>query len=260
MMGDGVTIHDANIHALYLANFDYFLRLPNLHTLMKAYCRDLLAIIQKAPRAPDNMFVYRGIQNEDHLKPGTYQYVNKSFISTSLDPYIACNSAFTKQYLNMPMRYCIYEMELPYGAPCIALNSVSYFSEDEILLPYNLTYTHSVDITLKYKYNCGDEFLETDPTLMERIFVRDVRIGGFSGYAEPKTFAVDTQRKKQTMYKYPDVNNVRRETVRKRKKERNRQTARTRKMAAASATNDANYANATNDANYADAAYVANDD
>ena len=259
MMGDGVTIHDANIHALYLANFDYFLRLPTLHTLMKAYCRDLLAIIQKAPRAPDNMFVYRGIQNEDHLKPGTYEYVNKSFISTSLDPYIACNSAFTKQYLIMPMRYCIYEMELPYGAPCIALNSVSHFSEDEILLPYNLTYTHSVDITLKYKYNCKDEFsMDTDPTLMERIFVRDVRIGGFSGYAEPKTFAVDTRRKKQTKYKYSDVNNVRRETVRNRrinvdrktarnrKTGRNRQTARNRKMAAASATNDANATNNTN--------------
>jgi len=196
MMEDGKTIHHANIHALFLANFDYFLRLPNLYTLMKDYCRELLKIIQNAPRAPDDVFLYRGIQNENHMKPGTYEYVSNSFTSTSLDPYVAAGSSFTSPYLNTPISFCVYEIELKFGAPCIFLNSVSHFPEDEILLPYNLLYRHSIDITLKYLCPRVEEFtVYTDPRILERMFVRSVSVHGFSGRTDPKVFNVGTTKK-----------------------------------------------------------------
>jgi len=196
MMDDGKTIHHANIHALFLANFDYFLRLPNLYTLMKDYCRELLKIIQNAPRAPDDVFLYRGIQNENHMKPGTYEYVSNSFTSTSLDPYVAAGSSFTSPYLNTPISFCVYEIELKFGTPCIFLNSVSHFPEDEILLPYNLLYRHSIDITLKYLCPRVEEFtVYTDPRILERMFVRSVSVHGFSGRTDPKVFNVGTTKK-----------------------------------------------------------------
>jgi len=216
MMEDGKTIHHANVHALYLANFDYFLRLPNLYTLMKDYCRDLIKIIQKAPRAPGDVFLYRGIQNENHMKPGTYEYVSNSFTSTTLDPYVAAGSSFTSPYLNTPISFCVYEIELKFGAPCIFLNSVSHFPEDEILLPYNLVYRHSIDITLKYLCPRVEEFTTyTDPRLLERVFVRPVSVHEFSGRTDPKVFSVPkkTIRNKKT---YPNSTKTIKSRLRKR--------------------------------------------
>lgn len=214
MEADGKTIHHSNIRALYLANFDYFLRLHNIHKLIKDYCYDLFKIIQKAPPAPDTIFTYRGTQNEDHLKPGTYEYVNNSFVSTSIDPYVASSKAFTAPYFNTPMRFCVYEMELEFGSPCIFLKSVSHFSEDEILLPHNLRYRHNVDITLKYLCDRLSEFTtETDPAKLDRVFVRRLSIHGFSGRNDPKTFATNArQSKKKTKYSY--VNSMHRKTAR----------------------------------------------
>ena len=216
MMEDGQTIHDANIHALYLANFAYFLRLPNIYKLIKDYCRDLLHIIQHAPPAPSDMLVYRGVKNEDHLKPGTYEYVDTSFSSTSIDPYAASDIAFTTPYFSTPMRFCVYEMKLNAGSPCIFLKSVSGFAESEVLLPYNLRYIHSLNITLKYLCNPADEFtIDTDPTTLKRVFVRRVEIHGFSGRQDPKTFAVNTRKSKTLKQpKYPRINSMHRKTVR----------------------------------------------
>jgi hypothetical protein len=208
------TIHDANIHALYLANFDYFLRLHILHKLIKDFCHDLKRIIKKAPRAPDTMFVYRGIQNENHLKPGTYDYVNTSFVSTSVSPYVASSKAFTSPYFGLPIRFCVYEMELKYATPCIFLKSISHFSEDEILLPYNLGFTHSVDITLKHLCTRLTEFTtETDFKTLERAFVRRIKVSDFTPDVEAKTFAVNLrQSKKKT--KIPRINSIHGKTAR----------------------------------------------
>ena len=225
MMEDGQTIHDANVHALYLANFDYFLRLPNIHKLIKDYCRDLLHIIQRAPPAPSDMFIYRGVRHEDYLKPGTYEYVDTSFSSTSIDPYAASDIAFTTPFFSTPMRFCVYEMKLKAGSPCIFMKSVSDYAESEVLLPYNLRYIHSLNITLKYLCNPAEEFTQyTDPKTLKRAFVRRVEIHGFSGREEPKTFAVNayksqkskTQKtqKQQKQLKYPRVNSIHRKTAR----------------------------------------------
>lgn len=228
MMEDGQTIHDERIHALFVKNFAYFLRLPNLHTLVKDYCKDLLKIIQHAPPAPTDMFVYRGVTNEDYLKPGTYEYVDTSFSSTSVDPYAAASRAFTSPYYNTPMRFCIYEMKLSAGSPCIFLKSVSHFSESEVLLPHNLRYIHSMNITLKYLCDPTEEFTRyTDPTGLERVFVRRVEVRGFSGRSDPKTFAVQTRRKKAptataaataAAAPLPLVNSIHRKTVRNTRK------------------------------------------
>ena len=221
MMEDGQTIHDANVHALYLANFAYFLRLPNIHKLIKDYCRDLLHIIQRAPPPPSDMFVYRGVRNEDHLKPGTYEYVDKSFSSTSIDPYSAADIAFTTPYFSTPMRFYVYEMKLKAGSPCIFMKSVSDYAESEVLLPYNLRYIHSLNITLKYVCNPAEEFTQyTDPKTLKRIFVRPVEIHGFSGREDPKAFAVNTHKtqkhkmQKHKTHKYPRVNSMHRKTAR----------------------------------------------
>lgn len=214
MMEDGQTIHDTNVHALYVRNFSYFLRLPNIYKLIKDYCRDLLHIIQHAPPAPSDMFVYRGVKNEDHLKPGTYEYVDTSFSSTSIDPYAASARAFTTPYFSTPMRYCVYEMKLNAGSPCIFLKSVSHFSESEVLLPYNLRYIHSINIVLKYLCDPTELFtIDTDPTTLERVFVRRVEIHGFSGRQDPKTFAVNKP-KTHKHSKLPRVNSIHRKTAR----------------------------------------------
>jgi hypothetical protein len=212
------TIRHANIHALYLANFDYFLRLHILHKLIKDFCHDLKRIIKKAPRAPDTMFVYRGIQDENHLKPGTYDYVNTSFVSTSINPYVASSQSFTSPYFGMPIRFCVYEMELKYAAPCIYLRSISHFSEDEILLPYNLGYKHSVDITLKYLCNRLTEFTaETDFVKLERVFVRRLEVSDFTEDAEAKTFAVNLRLSKKKK-RVPRINSMHGKTARNPKK------------------------------------------
>ena len=213
------TIHHAKIHALYVANFDYFLRLHILHKLMKDFCHDLKRIIKKAPRAPDTMFVYRGIQDENHLKPGTYEHVNTSFVSTSINPYVASSKPFTSPYFSMPIRFCVYEMELKYAAPCIYLRSISHFSEDEILLPYNLGYKHSVDITLKYLCNRLTEFTaDTDHAKLERVFVRRLEVSDFTEDAEAKTFAVNLAVSKKKKRTFPRLNSIHGKTARNPKK------------------------------------------
>jgi len=190
-------VNDAAIKALYIANFDYFLRLHNIHKLMKDYCRDLLDIIKRAPRAPMDMLVYRGVENELHLKTGTIDYVNNSFQSTSINPYSAVD--FTKRLFDTPIRFSIYEMKLPYGAPCLFLDPVSRYKEHEILLPYNIRFTHSVDISLKY---LRKPFVPITPDMhpdtLERVFVRGVTIHGFSGRTEPVVAATRGETRRKT--------------------------------------------------------------
>ena len=216
MREDGVTIHNANIKELYLANFDYFLRLPNLHKLIKDYCRDLLHIIQRAPPAPDDMFVYRGIKDENHLVPGTLEYVNTSFQSTTLNPYTAAN--FAASYFDTPIKYCVYEMRLPFGAQCLYTGPASHFgNESEVLLPYNLRYAHSYDISVKYLRKIltpidGD----TDPAKLQRVFVRRINIHGFSGTMEPRLASVaKTKTRNKNKYRNVHVNRSHSKTVRK---------------------------------------------
>jgi len=191
------TINDAAIKALYIANFDYFLRLHNIHKLMKDYCRDLLDIIKRAPRAPMDMLVYRGVENELHLKTGTIDYVNNSFQSTSINPYSAVD--FTKHLFDTPIRFSIYEMKLPYGAPCLFIDPVSRYKEHEILLPYNIRFTHSVDISLKYlRKPLVPITPDMHPDTLERVFVRGVTIHGFSGRMEPVVAATRGETRRKT--------------------------------------------------------------
>ena len=193
MMEDGITIHNKNIKDLYLANFDYFLRLHNLFPLLKAFCRDLLHIIQKAPRPSGKLIVYRGVKDEGYIPARTVDYVNMSFQSTTLNPDIAVN--FTKNYFNTPMNFCVYEMELSMDSPCLYITPVSEFPhEHEILLPYNLRYTHSMDIRLKHSVTptkfvpyLGDPYHSVSRTGM--VFVRNIDVHGFSGMIEPRLHA-----------------------------------------------------------------------
>lgn len=191
------SINDAAIKALYIANFDYFLRLHNIHKLMKDYCRDLLDIIKRAPRAPMDMLVYRGVENELHLKTGTIDYVNNSFQSTSINPYSAVD--FTKHLFDTPIRFSIYEMKLPYGAPCLFLDPVSRYKEHEILLPYNIRLTHSVDISLKYlRKPLVPITPDMHPDTLERVFVRGVTIHGLSGRMDPVVAATRGETRRKT--------------------------------------------------------------
>jgi hypothetical protein len=195
MMTDGITIHNDNIKKLYLDNFDYFLRLPNLYTLMKAFCRELLHIIQKAPRAHGRVIVYRGVKDESYMTPRTAEYVNTSFQSTTLNPSVALG--FTKKYFNTPIRYCVYEMNLNLNSPCLYISPVSQFqSEYEILLPYNLRYMLSVDIRLKHSVTPVEgttaDGMEYDTVARTgRVFVRNIDVVGFSGSMDPRQYGVN---------------------------------------------------------------------
>jgi hypothetical protein len=224
MMEDGITIHNKNIKALYLANFDYFLRLHNLFPLLKAFCRDLLHIIQKAPRSSGKIIVYRGVKDEGFIPARTLDYVNISFQSTTLDPDIALK--FTKTYFSTPMNFCVYEMELSMDSPCLYITPVSQFPhEHEILLPYNLRYKHSMDIRLKHSVTptkfvpyVGDPYHSVSRTGM--VFVRNIDVHGFSGIMEPRLHAqFNRSNSKKTLKsnKRPNVrvNNTHNKTLRK---------------------------------------------
>lgn len=205
MMDDGITVHHEHIKELYLLNFDYFLRLHNLYPLLKDFCRDLLHIIQKAPRASGKIIVYRGVKDEAYIPARTLDYVNMSFQSTTLDPNVAVK--FTKNYFNTPMNFCVYEMELSMDSPCLYITPVSQFPhEHEILLPYNLRYTHSMDIRLKHSiiptrfvpYE-GDPYESVSRNGM--VFVRNIEIHGFSGAMEPRLHAPLNTNKNKNKYK-----------------------------------------------------------
>ena len=190
---DGLKINDSVVCALFKENLEFFGKHHILQPLAKAYCRDVLHAIHNAPRAESDIYVYRGVRDEKHLSKGTLSYVETSFQSTSISPFAAASAAYTDQYLRTPYKFCIYEVKIPAGTPCVYAGSVSHFeNEYEIILPYNLKMILKPDIYLKYETDRAelmrygaeyydDFFIDS----LKQVFVRPCVVQGVSGYEAP---------------------------------------------------------------------------
>jgi len=187
------TINNSVVCALFKENLELFGKHHILQPLAKAYCRDVLHAIQDAPRPVSDIYAYRGVRNEKHLSKGTLSYVETSFQSTSISPFAASSEAYTDRYLRTPYKFCIYEIKIPAGTPCVYAGAVSHFeNEYEIILPYNLKMILKPDIYLKYETNraellrYGVEYFDDfSIESLKQVFVRPCVVQGVSGYEAP---------------------------------------------------------------------------
>ena len=134
------TIQTSAMSKVFDDNFKFFMRTPILNKLVKDYCTELYTIILNAPRARQDITVYRGRKSEQSLEPGILRFKGDSFISTSLD----VNSAmeFTEGYSKT--RCCLYKILIRKKTPCLYIHGVSRVEDEfEILLPYNVVFVHS---------------------------------------------------------------------------------------------------------------------
>lgn len=209
----GDIVHEA-VHDLFVKNKSYFSDEAVLKPIAKAYCRDLLHIIQQSPKPPTDLYVYRGIRNERFLDKGTVSYVETSFQSTSINPFSAASPAYTEHYLRTPYKFCILEIKIPRGIPCIYLESVTeYEGEYEVLLPYNLKMALNPDIYLKYEPSKAglieygkDYFDDLELHRLPQVFVRTASVMKASGYEEPVVARGVTKTKKWKKGNYIKAN------------------------------------------------------
>ena len=171
--------------------------------LIQGFCKELKKIIYDAPRFSEDVYVYRGIHNEDHLIPRTLEYVNRSFQSTTLNPYVAVR-AFTKPFLGTPYKCCLYEVRIPAGTPVLYMETVTKIEKEfEVLLPYNMRYVQMPDLTLKYtppsvstSQAILDDVVDRETVRdvdLIRIFVRGILVTGFSADTDPVLYSTTSR-------------------------------------------------------------------
>lgn len=132
------------IRAIIDYNMDYFGRTINILPLIEQFRRNLVEIIEKAPRAIQPFRVFRGIATESHIPELSYK--TRDFFSTTISPDDAVMS-FTKEYshrnnfhISRSYRCCIYEFAVRADVPCIYMEGISqYRGEYEILIVPNIT-------------------------------------------------------------------------------------------------------------------------
>jgi len=96
------------------------------------YVHDLRTIIQEAPRLEEPLFVYRGISTKDYIRLGEkkkHVFVQEPFMSTSLS---ICKAIFFKSKTSS---CCLHQIFIPKGTRVLFSFLLSYFGEQEILLP-----------------------------------------------------------------------------------------------------------------------------
>lgn len=142
------------VRSLITENLDYFSRIENVASLLEQYKQDLIRIIYAAPRSRKSLVLYRGIQDETHVKSSHFK--NKDFLSTSILP--GASLTFAKRYellgntpsISTPFIGGVYEFTLAPNVPCIYMEYLtSYATEYEVLLPPNLEITLGKKIYLK---------------------------------------------------------------------------------------------------------------
>ena len=202
LLEDDGRINEPVMYKLFVDNFDYFLKVHNLNMLMKDYCKELYTIIVNAPRAPRDILVYRGRKSEQSLPPGLIRFKSDSFISTSMSLDVAMK--FTEGYAKY--HCCLYEITIRKGTPCLYINELSkVYNEFEVLLPYNVVFTHSHKVRLRKHYGYP-------------ILVRNIVAEGITeADVEPLYVKVASKKKakKTRSRNLPRVNTAHRKTVRK---------------------------------------------
>lgn len=134
-------------------NIDYFGRTANLGPLIEQYRRDLVAIIERAPRPPHAFTVFRGINSEAHLSSLSFR--NVDFLSTSISPEWAVRT-FTREIkeptgmVSRTYRCCVYELEVRPDVPCIYMQFVSEFPDEyEVLIAPGMSVSLEPTVRLK---------------------------------------------------------------------------------------------------------------
>lgn len=162
------------VRMLINENLDYFSRIENVASLLEQYKQDLIRIINAAPRSRKSLILYRGIEDETHVKSS--QFRNKDFLSTSILP--GASLTFAKRYsmkvtdpssVNTPFIGGVYEFTLAPNVPCIYMEYLtSYSTEYEVLLPPNLEITLGKKIFMKTLHSndfiTADRFLKSKDT------------------------------------------------------------------------------------------------
>ena len=142
------------VRDLMTANLAYFGNAANLGTLLEQYRRDLVSILERAPRAPHAFTVFRGLQSESHARD--LEFRNIDFLSTSMSPEYAAK-LFTRKITDkvadlVPQTYrcCMYELEVRPDVPCLYMQFVSqYPNEYEILIAPGMAVTLEPTVYLK---------------------------------------------------------------------------------------------------------------
>lgn len=155
------------IELLIENNLDFFNDVANLKPILQKYADDLVRIIDRAPKLTSPLVVYRGFQSEEHLEGLTF--VNKDFMSTSLDIYTAIQfatvnkSAYNFNADRAPKYFGgVYEIKINPGVPCIFMGFVSNLPEEyEVLLPPGLKFTFDSKIYYKQLPGNKDPFQST---------------------------------------------------------------------------------------------------
>ena len=163
------------IRSIIFENMEYFSHIENVRSLLEQYKQDLIRIIDAAPRSRKRLVLYRGIQDESHVK--TSRFRNQDFLSTSVLP--GASLTFAKRY-EMPLASAatyvetpfiggVYEFTLDPNIPCIYMEYVtSYPTEYEVLLPPGLEITLGKKIFMKSLHTSdfitADRFLKATRT------------------------------------------------------------------------------------------------
>jgi len=140
------------LHAKMASNLEFFSRTKNIATILEQYKRELIRIIEAAPRSSTPFVVYRGFKSEKHLTQ--VHFVNRDFISTSLSVNSAASFA-QRAKINTAnggfMKYVggVYELTIHKRVPCVYLASLSFHPENEVLLPPGLDITTDLTVQIR---------------------------------------------------------------------------------------------------------------
>jgi len=161
------------VRLLVTESLDYFSHIENVASLLEQYKQDLIRIIYAAPRSRKSLVLYRGIENESHVKSSHFK--NKDFLSTSILP--GASLTFAKRYeimgtgpsISTPFIGGVYEFTLGPNVPCIYMEYLtSYATEYEVLLPPDLEITLGKKIYMKTlhasDFVTADRFLKAEDT------------------------------------------------------------------------------------------------
>ena len=197
------------LHAKMAANLEFFSKTKNIATILEQYKRELVRIIDAAPRSSTPCVVYRGFVSEEHLTQA--HFTNRDFISTSLRVNSAASFA-QRAKVNTAnggrMNYVggVYELTIHKRVPCVYLAELSFHPENEVLLPPGLDITTDMTVQIRLMPNkTFEENVSTtllDPPLnMTRVAVIRVDVRNRVTHRNTHRHRDNTQRKKERPFR-----------------------------------------------------------
>jgi hypothetical protein len=218
-------LNPVKVRALFMKNYGFFKRRDILLPLINSFRKELNKIIKKSPKLGYELITFRGLKNENFLKPGTWSRVTKDFMSTSLS--VKASSRFIKDSVyGTTFGMMMYEVVIPPEVPCLYVSEVSHFPhEQEVLLPHNLRLHIKLETVIKImpgdvtdERNLLINFLDYSSGRnwsYPQIITRKVEVLGFGPFEEDMVVRTDKPFKPPTAGK-------RRKTRRKRRSKKSK--------------------------------------